>query len=98
MAKKPSNGVRRVTLKSGEWVDMRPMTIDDLEAFSEATERPAPAIRAVKDACVGSKFNNGKPLGGQPISVLTEVLGAWNNTEDEEALPPDHAPPSALPS
>jgi hypothetical protein len=96
--KSADNGVRRFTLKTGEWIEMRPMTIDDLEAFSEATERPGPAIRAVKAACVASKFKNGLSLGEQPITVLTDVLAAWNVREDEEALPPAAAPPSEPPS
>ncbi len=79
---------------TGGWVRMRiPMTIDDLLALGEADTKIGPAIRAVKEACIESEFDNGKPLGEQPWSVMTEILKAWNASEDEVALPPANGQP-----
>lgn len=84
----------KVKLDSG-WVLMRPMTIDDLLAIADVESDFPAAIRAVKDGVVEAHFDNGKPLGEQPVPVYTELLKAWNRVEDEVALPPANAPPSA---
>jgi hypothetical protein len=88
---------QRIDLDGG-YVVMRPMNIDDLLAFAEADTNVGPAIRSVKGGCLESKFKNGKPLGEQSIDVLTAILRGWNRAEDEVALPPASAPPSASPS
>lgn len=85
---------QRIELDSG-YVVMRPMNIDALLAFAEADTNIGPAIRAVKEGCVDSKFTDGKPLGEQPIPTLTAILRGWNRAEDEVALPPAQEPPSA---
>jgi len=92
---KPSG--QRIELDGG-YVVMRPMTIDDMLAFSEADTNFGAAIRAVKEGCVEAKFANGLPLGEQGLPVLTAILRGWNNAEDEVALPPASAQLSALPS
>jgi hypothetical protein len=92
------NGIGQRIELDGGYVVMRPMNIDALLAFAEADINMGPAIRAVKDGCIEDKFKNGKPLGEQEIDVLTAILRGWNRAEDEVALPPASAPPSASPS
>jgi hypothetical protein len=89
------NGLQKITLSDGSWVKMRPMNIDDMLAFAEVDKDFGSAIRAVKDGIVDAQFKNGKPFGEQPVPVYNEVLKAWNQAEDEVALPPASAPPSA---
>ena len=93
-----SNGVGQRIELDGGYVVMRPMTIDDMLAFSEVETNLGAAIRAVKDGCTEAKFKNGKLLGEQGLPVLTAILKAWNSAEDEVALPPASAPLSVLPS
>lgn len=96
MSKRNGTG-QRIELDGG-FVVMRPMNIDDLLAFAEADTNVGPAIRAVKEGCIESNFKNGKPLGEQSLDTLTAILRGWNRAEDEVALPPASAPPSASPS
>ena len=83
-----TNGTRRLDLGNGEWVLIKPMTIDALEAFSDAETNVAPAIRAVKEACVEAHFANDEPIGKQPVETLSRIMSQLNAVEDEVALPP----------
>lgn len=88
---------RRIDLGNGEWVVMRSMTIDDLEAISDVDKNFAGAIRAVKDACLEAHFANGEPVGKQRSDRVVDIVKGWNRAEDEVAIPPENGQPSASP-
>lgn len=81
------------------WVEFRPMTVGDLKFYLKADEvDPYDSIDRLEAAIDGYEFSNGKPLDEQVKGAYRVLLRAWNNAEDEDALPPENGQPSALPS
>lgn len=81
------------------WVEFRPMTVGDLKFYLKSDEEdPWESVNRLEAAIEHYEFSNGKPLDEQVKSAYRTLLKAWNNAEDEDALPPENGRPYALPS
>lgn len=81
------------------WVEFRPMTVGDLKFYLKSDEAdPWDSVERLEAAIESYEFSNGKPLDEQVKGAYRVLLRAWNNAEDEDALPPENGRPSALPS
>jgi hypothetical protein len=90
-----SNGTtRRLKLSGGQWVEMTTelsgndyLALLDLSTDDEkVTASVVEIVRFVKRHTVKHSF--GGDIGDQTIPVLTDIFVAWQNTEEEAALPP----------
>jgi hypothetical protein len=85
---------RRLKLTDGKWVDMTTeLSGNDYLALmglstedGEMTASVGEIIRFVKRHTVKHSF--GGDIGDQPIPVLTDIFVAWQNVEEEAAVPP----------
>lgn len=79
------------------WVEFRPMTMGDVKYFIKAEDALGSMAR-LEQGILGYEFSNGKALDDQVKGAYRVLLRAWNNAEDEVALPPANGLPSELPS
>lgn len=81
------------------WVEFRPMTVGDLKFYLKSDEgNPWESVSRLEAAIESYEFSNGKTLDEQVKGAYQVLLRAWNNAEDEDALPPENGRPSVLPS
>ena len=92
---RPRRDVRRVTLSSGVWVDLEPLTGNDYLAIKRAPDDEADTLLEI----IGKRAVSTSVPSGNVLDLSLRELGGlfkdWMRQTEDDALPPDNGQRSA---